>query len=271
MNKNIYLRIKNKQKKIPSYLNNIIKKIIKSVSRKSIVDFLNIIFDENISLDFEFQILNNKYFLKDDLEIFEKNTVDSFECSIKNVNTYMRFNVMLSYINGKVCSLFIIKKNLLDYTYDSKLLVFNSNIYIEDKVDFTFVNNNELVRLSADVFKCFNYNLRELYDKNLYFLFPQKILELSKRIQSINNQILSIDRKNVIRKNVFEDMMKKEVFILFRNLNKYLDKLFIDKKLSLNDIRKFNKYFILYFDFIIKDMKNSLKNDIEKKLKEKYI
>lgn len=267
----IYLKLKKKENKIPSYLNNIIEKILKSASRKSIVNFINSIFNENFLLNSKFEILENKFFLKDDLHIFDRNTVDSFEFSMKDANTYMKFNVFLSYIPRKGCSLLIIKKNLSDNTYDSKLLVLDSNIYIGHEIEFSFIDDNELVRLNADVFKCFNYNLKELYDRNLYFLFPQKILELSKRLKDINSQIINVDEKNVIIRKVFEDMIQKEVFILFRNLNMYLNKTFIDKKISWNQVRKLNKYFILYFDFIVKDVRNSLKKDIEKKLKEKYI
>ena len=67
--------------------------------------------------------------------------------------------------------------------------MFNSNIEVPDVYEFKSDFEGENIDYKINIMKSWKYDFKQLFEKNMYLLFPMKVLDLRKRLLSISQDI----------------------------------------------------------------------------------
>ena len=84
--------------------------------------------------------------------------------------------------------------------------MFNSNIEVPDTFEFKEESEGENVEYKINVMKSWKYDFKQLFEKNMYLLFPMKVLDLRKRLLTISQDVIS------------EEMVKDEIIRFFKDI-----------------------------------------------------
>ena len=110
----------------------------------------------------------------------------------------------------------------------------------------------------VNVIKSWKYDFKQLFEKNMYLLFPMKVLDLKKRLLSISQEIES------------KDLIKDYIVRFFKDMNKYLKKIKDKNLITDKDINEMNLIAIDLLNHFIREKNNvfvDIKRDIEATLK----
>ena len=144
------------------------------------------------------------------------------------------------------------------YNYNKCLIMLNSNIEVPNVYEFKSNFEGENIDYKINVMKSWKYDFKQLFEKNMYLLFPMKVLDLRKRLLSISQDVLS------------KDLIKDEIIRFFKDMNRYLMKVKDKNLISDKDINELNLIAIDLLNHFIKEKNNifvDIKIDIEATLK----
>lgn len=235
-------------------LNEAINKIFLLNNKKPFIDFVNEIFGDCLGTNCEVNyvyddksivfikngILKNpsydiKISVKDDYRLFEYNIqfqTDDYEniaitISKNNIRSKV-INVINLEQKKRQYRINDTKKDRLSNRSDLYLIMVNSNIRVPDSYEVKEECNGSSISYKFNIFKGWKYDFKDLYEKNLYLLFPLKIFDLKKCISYMKNSGYS------------EDLIKKETSRFFNEMNKYLN--MVKEKTSIDDtdVSEFN-------------------------------
>ena len=220
----------------------VIEKLICFKNKTPMIDFLNSIYCDgwgtsNTSIKYE----KNEELKKDfDIMIQVKNDYKRIEYKIRfkvkdceNLAIII-FRDDLSDESDKIISLFgerqmLNKKNRKAESnkINPYIIMLYSNIEVPDILEVK--SNNETNYLyEFNVVKGWKYDLKKMYNENIYLFFPLKIFDLEKRIFSMSDN------------SVCYDLIKYEIIGFFKEMNNYLKKLKEREVLFQSDIEEIN-------------------------------
>ena len=131
-----------------------------------------------------------------------------------------------------------------------------------------------LFNYDIKVLKYWTYDLKKLYEENMYLLYPLQIFKLRKRM----NEVSSSKRSEEMRKTEMFQLYE-EMLVLLKNTLEAIDKAYEDGKIEITDydemniiIENLNSYFInmygKYRDFNLK-VENMVKSFYDPRIEEK--
>ena len=226
---------KNNQNKYEKKINNIFKRIFSFKNKLPLIGFINSVYNDELSK-------NTKIiYLKNDQDTSLKNSV--YNIRILAEDDYRKFEyeikfetvddqniaIIISKMDcenncSNVINLNKIKKeykdeNAVNLSKGSKdscnrvLIMFNSNIEVPDVFEFEEESEEKNIQYKINVMKSWKYDFKQLFEKNMYLLFPMKVLELKNRLLTISKEVLS------------KELIKDEIDRFFKDMNRYLMKI----------------------------------------------
>ena len=279
-NRSYFIDLKNSQTKYEKKLNNIIKRIFSLSNKLPLIGFINSVYNDELSKDTMIKYIKNNQQgnLKNSIysvNILAEDDYRKFEYEIKfETVDDQNIAIIISKIDYENNCINIINLNkkkkeykdesLVNLTKGSKdscnrvLIMFNSNIEVPDVFQFREEVEGENVEYKINVMKSWKYDFKQLIEKDMYLLFPMKVLDLKNRLLTISQEVIS------------KELIKDEIVRFFKDMNKYLMKLQNKNLISEKDISEYNLIAIELLTYFIKEKTNSLvdiKTDIEATLK----
>jgi hypothetical protein len=279
-NNNYFIDLKNSQNKYEKKLNNIIKRIFSFNNKLPLIGFINSIYNDELSKDTKIKYVKNnqqgssknssynvRILAEEDYRKFE------YEIKLETVDD-QNIAIVISKINlesnfKNIINLNKIKKEYKDEnsvnlskgskdSYNRVVIIFNSNIEVPDVFEFEEESDGKNIEYKINVMKSWKYDFKQLVEKNMYLLFPMKVLDLKNRLLTISREVLS------------KELIKDEIVRFFRDMNRYLIKIKDKNLISEKDITEYNLIAIELLNYFIKEKGNSLvdiKTDIEATLR----
>ncbi|MDO5516512.1 MAG: hypothetical protein Q4F66_03085, partial [Clostridium sp.] len=236
-------------------LNEDINRIFLLKNKNPFLDFINEIFDDCIGTNCFIEYVSNseqdscitdgilkdpsnniKIIIKDEYRSFEYNiqiqtsdceniaiTISKTDLSAKSMNVINLGQKKKQYkINTEK------EKLAINNNSGMYLIMVNSNIRVPDSYEVRQECNGSEISYKFNIFKGWKYDFKDLYERNLYMLFPLKIFDLKKCITYMKDSSYS------------EDMIEKEVYRFFNEMNKYLSRVKEKNIINDDDINEFN-------------------------------
>lgn len=280
-NNNYFIDLKNKQNKYEKKLNNIIKRLFSFKNNLPLIGFINSVYNDELSKSTKIIYLKNGQdaSLKNsayNIRILAEDDYRKFEYEIKfetvdDQNIAIIISKMDCESNcSNVINLNKMKKeykdeNAVNLSRGSKdscnriLIMFNSNIEVPDVFEFQEELEGKNNQCKINVMKSWKYDFKQLFEKNMYLLFPMKVLDLKNRLLTISKEVLS------------KELIKDEIERFFKDMNRYLMKIKNKNFISEDDITEYNLIAIELLTYFIREKANGfvdIKTHIEATLKD---
>lgn len=279
-NNNYFIDLKSNQNKYEKKLNNIIKRVFSFNNKLPLIGFINSVYNDELGQDTKIKYMNNNN------EISSKNSI--YNVRILAEDDYRKFEyeikfeavddqniaIIISKMNcdnncSNIINLNKIKKEYKDEdtvnlskgskdSHNRVLIMFNSNIEVPDVFEFKEESDGKNIEYKINVMKSWKYDFKQLFENNMYLLFPMKVLDLKNRLLTISQDVLS------------KELIKDEIVRFFKDMNRYLMKIKEKNLISEKDITDYNLIAIELLTYFIKEKANSfvdIKTDIEATLK----
>lgn len=264
-------------------LNEIMERIFLKCNSALIIEFINSIYNDALSARSKIECIKNKDIINNSEVMSLKSS--SYSIRILVEDEYRKFEYKIQFqtsdeqniamiinkvdLTSNYNNIISISKKKKEYennnlgaslkgNYTKCLVILNSSIEVPDVYEFKSSSDEKDSTCKVNIIKGWKYDFKQLFEKNMHLLFPMKILDLRKRLLSINEDLLS------------KDLVKDEIFRFFKDMNKYLKKvkdmnLITDKEIDeLNSIATdLLNYFTIEKNNIFIDMRT----DIEATLK----
>lgn len=143
--------------------------------------------------------------------------------------------------------------------YTKCMIILNSNIQVPDEYEFKSDFHGQSINYKVDIIKGWKYDFKQLFKKDMYLLFPFKVIDLRKRLLDINMELVS------------KELIKDEILRFFTDMNRYLIKIKELELITDNDIKELNFISIDLLNCLVKDQNElfiEMKTDIQATLKE---
>ena len=279
-NKNCFSDLKNNQTKYEKKLNTIIERVFSVKNKMPLIGFINSVYNDELSEDVKIKYVKNNQTsnLKNsiyNMRILAEDDYRKFEYEIKfETVDDQNIAIIISKIDYENNSVNIINLNQKKKEYDNDnmdtlnkelnencnrvLIMFNSNIEVPDTFEFKEELEGENIEYKVNVMKSWKYDFKQLFEKNLYLLFPMKVLDLRKRLLTISQDVIS------------EQLVKDEIVRFFKDMDRYLIKIKDENLISEKDINEYKLIAIDLLTYFIKEKNNNfvhIKTDIEATLK----
>lgn len=247
---NDYITSVNKDK-----LNKDINRIFLLKNKKPFLDFINEIFDDCLGTNCLVEYVSNSAHDNHITDGILKNPSDNIKIRIKDEYRTFEYNIQLQTYDYENIAITISKAdlsskcmNVINFGQKKKqyelnneqekgqinnnsslyLIMVNSNIRVPDSYEVREECNGSEVSYRFNIFKGWKYDFKDLYERNLYMLFPLKVFDLKKCITYMKNSSCSEERIN------------KEIDRFFIEMNKYLNKVKERKIINDDDIDEFH-------------------------------
>lgn len=272
--------LKNNQTKNEKKLNTIIERIFSVNNKMPLIGFINSVYNDELSKDVKIKSVKNNQTsnLKNsiyNMRILAEDDYRKFEYEIKfETVDDQNIAIIISKIDCENNSTNIINLNKKKKEYESNdmdtlnkelndncnrfLIMFNSNIEVPDTFEFKEESEGKNIEYKVNVMKSWKYDFKQLFEKNLYLLFPMKVLDLRKRLLTISQDVIS------------EQLVKDEIVRFFKDMDRYLIKIKDENLISEKDINEYKLIAIDLLTYFIKEKNNNfvhIKTDIEATLK----
>ena len=272
---------KNNQNKYEKKINNIFKRIFSFKNKLPLIGFINSVYNDELSK-------NTKIiYLKNDQDTSLKNSVYNIRILAEDDYRKFEYEIKFETVDDQNIAIIISKmdcenncsnvininkikkeykdENAVNLSKGSKdscnrvLIMFNSNIEVPDVFEFEEESEEKNIQYKINVMKSWKYDFKQLFEKNMYLLFPMKVLDLKNRLLTISKEVLS------------KEIIKDEIDRFFKDMNRYLMKIKNKNLISEDDITEYNLIAIELLTYFIKEKANSfidIKTDIEATLKD---
>lgn len=271
-----------KYSKYEKKLNKILKRIFSIDNKVLIIEFINSIYNDDLSRCSRIEYINNKETISNNELISLKNSNYNIRFLLEDEYKKFEYRIQFETTDDQNIAIVINKIDLSNYNniislnkkkkeyykddlngsseanFTKCLVILNSNMEVPDifefKSDFSGINSTYKV----NIIKGWKYDFKQLFEKNMYLLFPMKVLDLRKRLLSINEELLS------------KDLIKDEISRFFKDMNKYLLKIKEMDLITDQDISELNSISTDLLNHFTKEKNNifiDIKRDIEATLK----
>lgn len=264
-------------------LNEILKKVFSLDNKIVLIEFFNSIYNDDLSANTRIKYIKNKDIINNDEVISLKNSGNNVKILVED--EYKRFEYQVQFetkddeniaitmskidLTTNCDNIVSIKKKRREYEKDSGseiikedctryLIMLNSNIQVPDVYEVKSDFDGKNIDCKVIVIKSWKYDFKQLFEKNMYLLFPIKVLDLKKRLLSISPEVDS------------RGLIKDYIFSFFKDMNKYLKKIKDENLITDKDINEMNLIAIDLLNYFIKEKSNvfvNIKRDIEATLK----
>lgn len=276
-----FIDSKNNQNKYEKKLNNIINRIFCFKNNLPLIAFINSVYNDELSKNTKIFYLKNaqdaslkifsyniRILAEDDYRKFEYGikfeTLDDQNIAIiiskndcqNNCINVINFNKMKKEYKDE--NEFSLSRESKD-SCNRVLIMFNSNIEVPDVFEFEEESEGKNIQCKIGVMKSWKYDFKQLFERNMYLIFPMKILELKNRLLTISEDVLS------------KELIKDDIERFFKDMNRYLIKIKNENLISEDDITEYNLIAIELLNYFIKEKANGfvhIKTDIEATLKD---
>ena len=276
---------KNHYTKYQKRLNKIMERIFSINNKVPLIGFINSIYNDELSSNTRIQYIKN--INKNNEGINLKNSIDNVRILAEDDYRKFEYEIQFETRDNQNIALIITKidlgndcRNIISlnmkkkeyednnainvekdskYNYNRCLIMLNSNIEVPNVYEFKSNLEGQNIDYKINVMKSWKYDFKQLFEKNMYLLFPLKALDLRKRLLSISQDVLS------------KDLIKDEIIRFFRDMNRYLIKAKDKNSISDRDINEFNLIAIDLLNHFIKEKNNifvDIKIEIEATLKD---
>lgn len=277
-------KIKAKHTRFEKNLNTIIERIFLLKNHAPLIEFINSIYNDDISLDAKIKYINNKKISSADEIIFLQESIYNIKVIVEDEYKKIEYKIKFQIKDEQNIGIIISKKELLNNpsiisinkkrreyvnANNSKnectecLIILNSNVEVPDAYEFVKDCDGKGETCKANIIKSWKYDFKQLLDNRMYLLIPTKVIDFMKVILRISNDTLS--------KEETKEDIKNDVIRFYKDMNKYLNKLKTDGLIAQNDINEFNILATDLFNEFIRDKNNifmDIKRDIEATLKD---
>lgn len=255
-------------------INKILERIFLRNNESAIIYFINSIYNDELSLNTRIEYVDNKTLSSKD---------SNYNIIILADDEYRKFKYKVEFITADNQNMAIVinkenlssnDKNIINFnmkrkiyenhnssslkrSYSKCLIMLNSNIQVPDVYEFRSDCNGQDV--GVDIIKSWKFDFKQLSEKDLYLLFPLKVIDIEKRLLYINVKLVS------------KDLIKKEIRGFFRDMNVYLKKGKDSNLITEKEITELNLIAIDLLSNLIKERNSifvDIKIDIEETLKE---
>ncbi|EHI97748.1 hypothetical protein CDLVIII_1045 [Clostridium sp. DL-VIII] len=241
-----------------------------------IIDFINAIYNDNLKINTQIRCIENSQIvisqnLNYNIKIFAQDEYRNFEYEIQfKISDYENLGIIISKkdLTNKNIVTFSKRKNNsnimsnLKECQDKCMIVLDSEVRVPDVYERKPSFNKKNMKYKINVVKGWKYDFRRLFEEKMYLLFPLKVIDLRKRLLDINSEAVS------------KKMIKDEIFIFFKDMNRYLKRI---KSADLIMDRELNKMNLIAIDLLNSlindenDISINLKMDIQAVLKEMVV
>lgn len=271
-----------KYNKYDKKLNKIMKRIFSMDNKALIIEFINSIYNDDLSINSNIEYINDKDIISSNEVIILKNSNYNIRFLLEDEYKKFEYKIQFETKDDQNIAIIITKLNLSNYNniislnkkkkeheindLDESLkgnitkciVMLNSNMEVPDifefKSDFSRINSTNKV----NIIKGWKYDFKQLFEKNMHLLFPMKVLDLRKRLLSINEELLS------------KDLIKDEISRFFKDMNKYLIKIKDMNLITGKEINELNSIATDLLNHFTREKNNifiDIKRDIEATLK----
>lgn len=271
-----------KYNKYDKKLNKIMKRIFSMDNKALIIEFINSIYNDDLSINSNIEYINDKKTISSNEVIILKNSNYNIRFLLEDEYKKFEYKIQFETKDDQNIAIIITKVNLSNYNniislnkkkkeYEKKdldeslkgnftkcIVMLNSNMEVPDifefKSDFSGINSTYKV----NIIKGWKYDFKQLFEKNMHLLFPMKVLDLRKRLLSINEELLS------------KDLIKDEISRFFKDMNKYLIKIKDMNLITGKEVNELNSIATDLLNHFTREKNNifiDIKRDIEATLK----
>lgn len=271
-----------KYSKYEKRLNKIIKRIFSIDNKRLIIEFINSIYNDDLSINSKIEYISNKENVSNNEVIILKNSNYNVGFILEDEYKKFEYKIQFETTDNQNIAFIINKINLSNYDniislnkkkkeYDKSnldkdstekftkcLVMLNSNMEVPDIFEFKSDSSGINSTYKVKIIKGWKYDFKQLFEKDMYLLFPMKVLDLRKRLLSINEELLS------------KDLIKDEISRFFKDMNKYLLKAKEMTLITDQDINVLNSIATDLLNHFTREKDNifiDIKRDIEATLK----
>ncbi|BCZ44664.1 hypothetical protein psyc5s11_07310 [Clostridium gelidum] len=277
---------KNNYTKYEKRLKGIMKRIFLLDNKSLLIEFLNSIYNDELSVNTKIEYIKNKDIInKNEMKILKGSNYDvrilaeddyrKFEYEIQfETKDDQNTAIIITKINFTNDYSNIINLNNKKREYENNnelnlekgskdnsnrfLIMLNSNIEVPDVYEFKTDIEGENIDNKINIMKSWKYDFKQLVEKNIYLLFPMKALDLRTRLLSIGQDAGS------------KDLINDEIVRFFKDMNRYLSRVKDEDIITDKDINELNLIAIDLLTHFSKEKNNicvDIKRDLEATLK----
>lgn len=281
-----FMELDGKKKDYTKYektLNALMKRTFSLDNRIFLIEFFNSIYNDELSGNTRIEYIKNKDIINNEEVIVLKNSSYNVRISVEDEHRRFQYQMQFQTRDAENIAIIINKKELTNgydnivslnkkkreyekdnlnkikkHNYAKCLIMLNSNIQVPDVYEFKSSFKGENIDCKINVIKSWKYDFRQLFEKNMYLLFPVKVLDLKKRLLSLSTEMNS------------RDLIKDYIVKFFKDMNKYLNKIKDKNLITDKDINEMNLIAVDLLNHFIKEKNNifvDIKRDIEATLK----
>ena len=272
---------KNNYTKYEKRLKGIMKRIFLLDNKSLLIEFLNSIYNDELSVNTKIEYIKNKDSInKNEMKILKESNYDvkilveddyrKFEYEIQfETKDDQNMAIIITKINFTNDCSNIINLNNKKREYENNnelnlekgskdnsnrfLIMLNSNIEVPDVYEFKTDIEGENINNKINIMKSWKYDFKQLVEKKIYLLFPMKALDLRTRLLSIGQDVGS------------KDLINDEIVRFFKDMNRYLSRVKDEDIITDKDINELNLIAIDLLNHFIKG-KNNFCADIKRYL-----
>lgn len=240
-----------------------------------IINFINSIYNDALSLNTEIRCIKNTESVTQNgsnnyIRIFAQDEYRKFEYKIRIQSVDEDNLAMLmskkDLTNNKDYNIINFSKKKKEYencnsndndtkeSYDKCLIVLSSNVEVPDEYEFKSDFNGQNIEHKVKIIKGWKYGFKQLFEKNMYLLFPLKVIDLRKRLLDINFESSP------------KDLINDEILLFFKEMNRYLKRIKDIDLITDKDINEINLVAIDLLNSLIKE-ENSILMDMKVDIK----
>lgn len=277
-------------------INEIMEDIFSLKNNRPLIDLLNSIYEDELSEKSKIIYINSKDIVNNNELFFFNNIICDLRILISDGDRKFNYQIKFETEDEENISIKIFKytirtnsNNINDYNLGNitnliqvnlpkpYVIMLNANKEVSEEYELKVGFEDKSLNYKFNALKSWKYDLRQLFEKNMYLLLPLKIVDLKKRLVIIQEQIEMLDDKNrraVLQKNKLNNLIQDDILQFFRSMNLYFTKSKNNGLLTDNDINELNSIAIKLLKFLNKDLKfifKSREQKIEETLKDMYL